>query len=172
MKGEMLTDLVQIKRLGESLRGENERFRRFLKVHDYNERRFRKTAQEIQDQIDCRQCANCCRVATTSLLERDIEKLAKFLRISKNEFRRDYTTTDPEDGELILRRTEAGCVFLDGNDCSVYEARPSTCIDFPHLVRGQGPISTRMWAAIDRATYCPITFNALEALKDLTKFRK
>jgi Fe-S-cluster containining protein len=168
----MLTDLIQISRLGEKKREENELFRRFLKTHNYNERRFRKTAQEIEEQIDCRQCANCCKVATTSLQERDIEKLAKFLGISKDQFRKEYTTTDPEDGERILRRTESGCVFLVGNDCSVYEARPATCIDFPHLVRGRGPISTRMWAAIDRATYCPITYNALEAFKEQTKFRR
>jgi uncharacterized protein len=169
----MLTDLIQIKRLGEQMRGENERFRRFLKVHDYNERRFRKTAQEIEEQIDCRQCANCCRVATTSLQQRDVDKLVRFLGLSRGEFLRDYTTTDPEEGNLILRRTEKGCVFLEGNDCTVYEARPSTCIDFPHMVRGQGPIVARMWAFIDRATYCPITYNGLEAFKEQTpKFRR
>ncbi|MCX6623596.1 MAG: YkgJ family cysteine cluster protein [Acidobacteria bacterium] len=168
----MLTDLIQIKRLGEQKRGENELFRRFLKVHNYNERKFRKTAQEIEEDIDCRQCANCCRVATTSLQQRDIEKLTKFFGISRDEFRKQYTAADPETGEPILRRTEAGCVFLDGNDCSVYEVRPATCVDFPHLIRGRGPITTRMWAAIDRATYCPITYNALEAFKEQTKFRR
>jgi hypothetical protein len=69
-----------------------------------------------------------------------------------------------------LRRGAGGCVFLDGNLCSVYEARPDTCQRFPHLVRGQGSLASRAWQFIDRATYCPIVFNAMEAFKDAVKF--
>lgn len=166
----MLTDLVQIRRLGENKRDENERFRKHLKRHDFVERRFRRIAEEIEDQIDCRSCANCCRVATTTLAERDVAKLAKYLRISLAQFLRDYTDKSPDEG-LILKRTEAGCIFLDGNDCTVYEARPGTCENFPHLVRGSGSIASRMWQFIDRACYCPIVYNALEAFKVEAKFR-
>lgn len=166
----MLTDLVQIRRLGEKGRPVNERFRQHLKRHDFVERRFRKIAEDIEDQIDCRACANCCRVATTRLLDRDVEKLAKFLRIPRARFLREYTVQSEDEG-LILRRTESGCVFLSGNDCTVYEARPRTCEDFPHLVRGAGSLVSRMWQFIDRATYCPIVYNALEAFKKESGFR-
>ena len=122
----MITDLVQIKRAGEKLRPENERFRKHLKVHDFNALRLRRIAQDIEDQIDCTACANCCRVATVTLLERDVAKLAKFLRISFTKFMNEYTEQSEEEG-LILRRNESGCVFLNGNECMVYEARPATC---------------------------------------------
>ena len=46
---------------------------------------------------------------------------------------------------MILRRGEGGCVFLDGNDCTVYEARPGNCERFPHLLRGAGSLESRMW---------------------------
>ena len=36
-------------------------------------------------------------------------------------------------------------IFLDGNDCTIYEARPDTCRDFPHLIRGAGSFESRMW---------------------------
>lgn len=166
----MITDLVQIKRLGEKKRGENGRFRLFLKKHDYNEKRLRRIAEEVEEQIDCTICANCCKVASVELLPRDIEKLAKFLRISKAKFEAEYTVHNEEENTVDLVRNEGGCVFLDGNDCTVYEARPDTCRNFPHMVRGQGPISTRMWQFIDRACYCPIVYNGLEAFKDETKF--
>jgi Fe-S-cluster containining protein len=168
----MLTDLVQIRRLGENNRGENERFRRHLKTHSYHEKKFRAMAQEIQDQIDCRQCANCCRVGTTKIADRDVEKLAKFLRITPAAFIRDYTAEHPEEGRILKRIPGSGCVFLSGNDCTVYEARPHVCEYFPHLVRGEGSVVSRMWAFIDRATYCPITFNVLEAFKEQTRFRR
>lgn len=166
----MLTDLVQIRRLGEMKRDENSRLRQHMKRHDYVERKLKKIAQEIQDQIDCTQCANCCRVASVEPTERDIEGLAKFLRISKEKFLAEYTMLD-ETGDRILKRDEGGCVFLSGNDCTVYEARPRTCEFFPHIAKGDGPMSTRMWQFIDRATYCPIVYNSLEAFKVETDFR-
>jgi len=168
----LITDLVQIERLGEKGRAENERFRKHLKTHDYNERRLRRTAEAIEEQIDCTQCANCCRVASIELNDRDVERLTAFLKIKRSAFLEQYTVENTEDGTTDLRRTESGCVFLSGNDCLVYEARPDGCRYFPHLVRGQGPISTRMWQFIDRACYCPIVYNALEAFKEETHFRR
>src|SRR5438477_175409 len=130
----MLIDLVQIRRLGEQKRDENLRFRSHLKSHVFVERRFRRIAQDIEDQIDCTLCANCCRVATVKLAERDIGKMARYLRISREAFLRDYTVRSDDEGR-ILKRTNSGCVFLNGNECTIYDARPSTCENFPHIVR-------------------------------------
>lgn len=167
-----MTDLIQIRRLGEKKRGENSKFRLHLKSRDYPDRRFRRIAEGIEEEIDCRACANCCKVAATPVTERDVERLAKHLRIRMAEFVQRYTTPEPEGNGLILQRTEKGCVFLDGNDCTVYEERPHTCADFPHVVRGAGSITRRMWQFIDRACYCPIVYNTLEAFKDETGFQR
>ncbi len=168
----MITDLVQIRRLGEKAERDNERFRRHLKTHNFPERRFRRVAEEIEEQIDCRACASCCKVAETNISGRDAERLAKHLGISKREFIEQYTTASAfEEREIILRRRESGCIFLEGNDCTVYEARPDTCRNFPHLVRGAGSLESRMWQMIDRATYCPIVYNTLESWKEIVGFR-
>lgn len=167
----MITDLVQIRRLGEMARAENEKFRKHLKVHDLPERKFRRIAEDVEGEIDCTVCANCCKVATAALIERDVEKLAKFLRISPDKFLREYCDESEEEG-VILKRNEAGCVFLSGNECTVYEARPATCENFPHLIRGAGSIPSRMWQFIDRACYCPIVYNTLEAFKKEVGFKK
>jgi Fe-S-cluster containining protein len=168
---EMLTDLVQIRRLGEKKRDENLRFRRHLKSHVFVERQFRRAAEEIHEQIDCRQCAECCRVTEVQLAERDVEHLTRFFRVSEKAFLEQFTATGA-DGELILRRTAGGCVFLNGNECTVYEARPGNCERFPHLLRGSGSMLSRMWQFVDRATYCPIVYNWMEAAKELAKFRR
>lgn len=161
----MLTDLVQIKRFGEQKRGENERFRRHLKTHNFVERKLRHIAEEVEEQINCLECGNCCRVATAKLAQRDVEKLTKFLGLPLAQFRREYTVMTEDEG-LILKRDEVtGCVFLSGNECTVYEARPGSCEDFPHVVRGAGSLQSRMWAFIDRACYCPIVYNTMEAWK-------
>jgi Fe-S-cluster containining protein len=166
----VITDLIQIRRQGEKNRDENLRFRKYLKSRVWVERQFRKAAQEVTDQIDCRACAECCRVSEVEITERDVEHLSKYLGIAKQDFVSQYTATGTND-EAILKRTKAGCVFLDGNDCTVYDARPANCERFPHLLRGSGSIPSRMWQFVDRATYCPIVYNWMEAAKKLTKFR-
>jgi hypothetical protein len=169
----VITDLVQIRQLGEKKQVENEKFRRHLKRHNFPELKFRRVAEEIEDEIDCRTCANCCRVAETDVTERDINRLSKYLGLPPQEFVAQYTTTSAfEQKEPILRRRASGCIFLEGNDCTIYEARPDTCRDFPHLVRGAGSFESRMWQMVDRATYCPIVYNSLEKFKDMTKFQK
>ena len=166
----MITDLVQIRRLGEKKREENLRFRKHLKSHAFVERQFRKAAAEIQDQIDCRHCGECCRVTDVQINGRDIEKLARYLGIPEQTFLEQHTTLD-EDGVLILRRSASGCEFLEGNECTVYEARPGNCERFPHLLRGNASLEAKMWDFVDRATYCPIVYNWMERVKGLTKFR-
>jgi uncharacterized protein len=166
----MITDLVQIRRLGEQKRGENEKFRRHIKSHNFVERRFRELAQEVEGQIDCLQCANCCRVATVRLTERDIEKLCKHLRLKRGQFMKQYTVESEDEGVILKRDEILGCVFLSGTECQIYEVRPAICEDFPHLIRGAGSLQSRMWEFIDRAVYCPIVYNALEAWKKETGF--
>jgi hypothetical protein len=109
----VITDLVQIERLGASKRKENERFRKHLKTFRFVERRLVRMAQETEAAIDCTVCANCCKVATVRLLPRDVEGLAKRLRLKPVDFVRDYCEESPEEG-LILGRNDAGCVFLEG----------------------------------------------------------
>jgi Fe-S-cluster containining protein len=167
----VITDLVQIKRFGEKQREDNLRFRAWLKRHNFVERRLKIMAQTVEENTDCTACANCCRVATTPVTERDAEHLAKYLRIKLSDFLRDYTVETEDEGR-ILKRDQNGCVFLDGNLCSVYDARPNTCELFPHLVKGNGSLLSRMWHMPDRAVYCPIVYNTLEEWKVETGFKK
>src|SRR5215469_13771888 len=125
----MVTDLVQIRLLGEKKREENLRFRRFMKSRDHSDRILRRIAEGIQDQIDCTACANCCKLGTTEVSERDVERLARYLRISPERVLADYTeeSTDPDEERNLRRKADQSCVFLDGNLCSVYDARPDIC---------------------------------------------
>ena len=168
----MLTDLVQIKLLGEKKRPENERFRKHMKSFDHSDRILRRIGEAIEEQIDCLQCANCCRVATAKVTERDVERLAKYLHLKPARVMTDYVAKSEEEGLILQRDKKNGCVFLYGNECTVYDARPESCQKFPHVVRGNGSIVSRMWELIDRACYCPIVYNSLEAFKDEMNFKR
>ena len=166
----MITDLVQIRRLEQQQRGENAKFRAYLKSHRHSDRRLRRFGEQIEAEIDCTACANCCRVTEVGITEKDIEKLARFVGTSEPEFVDQFTALDGS-GARILKRNEGGCVFLEGNLCSVYEARPVNCANFPHVVRGSGSISSRMWEFLDRVGYCPIVYNWMETVKEDIGFR-
>ena len=168
----MITDLVQIRLLGEKKRHENERFRRHMKAHDHSDRVLRRIAEGIEEQIDCTQCANCCKVATAKVTGRDVARLARHLRITPAQFAAAYTMPSQEEGAILRRTDEHGCIFLEGRACTVYEARPESCRHFPHVVRGAGSITSRMWQFADRACYCPIVYNALEGFKDQLGFKR
>src|SRR5215510_1766594 len=104
----MITDLVQIRTLGEKKRDENERFRRHLKSRDSSDRILRRIAEGIEEQIDCTVCANCCKVATVKLSERDIENLAHHFRISPSKFIAEYTVEDGDEGRILRRSDDTG----------------------------------------------------------------
>jgi Fe-S-cluster containining protein len=157
--------------LGEKKRDENLRFRLFMKSRDHSDRILRRIAQGIEDDIDCTICANCCRVATATVKQRDVEHLARFLRISEARFIAEYTTESEDEGRILKRTKAEGCVFLSGNECTVYESRPDSCQRFPHVTRGNGSIVSRMWEFVDRACYCPIVYNSLEAFKQEMEYR-
>jgi len=169
---EPITDLVQIRVLGEKKREENFRFRVHMKSHDHSDRILRRIAEGIEQQIDCTQCANCCRKATAKVTERDVHRLARHFRVKDERIMADYLAPDEEEGFILRRREDGECCFLSGNLCTVYEARPEVCQRYPHLVRGNGSLASRMWAMIDRAGVCPIVYNSLEAFKDHLRFRR
>ncbi len=168
----MIIDLVQIRTLGEKKRNENFRFRSFMKSRDHSDRILRRIAEGVQAQIDCTACGNCCKTSTTAIGDRDVARLARHLRISREQFLADYTMLDDEGALSLKFSPETGCVFLEGKLCSVYEARPDTCLRYPHLVRGAGSIASRMWSFVDRASICPIVYNSLEAFKQELRFRR
>ena len=88
----MITDLVQIKLLGEKKRDENERFRAHMKTHDHSDRILRRIARRHRRPDRLHACANCCRVATVNVSERDIERLA---HIPAHQARRSSSPNTP-----------------------------------------------------------------------------
>ena len=94
-------------------------------LHDLHDKAFEK--------VDCLQCANCCKTTGPLFKPVDIENLAKFLQISFAEFIDQYLRID-EDNDYVLKSVP--CTFLDSNNyCTVYEARPKACREFPHTDR-------------------------------------
>ena len=168
----MVTDLVQIRRLAEMEGEENLRFRRFLKAHHYPQDLFRRIARDVEQQIDCKACANCCREPRVNVSQEDVDTLARYLDMTPEQVLKEYTVVDAEDHSRILGQTSTGCVFLDGNLCMVYEARPRACREFPYLATEQRSLGGRLSSVCKHASLCPIIYNTLEAYKHAVGYRR
>ena len=169
----MVTDLAEVFRLGTAKLKENLAFRRYLSAHHYTDKPFQILASEVQQQVDCTPCANCCRHSVVSVNKWEIENIARHIGTTSEAVARLYTVPDPDAPALrILRNSGEGCVFLDGNLCMIYEARPKTCRDFPHVAVGRHSLGSRQSSLARWAPLCPIIFNALVEYKHLTGYHR
>jgi Fe-S-cluster containining protein len=168
----VVTDLAEVYRLGTAKADENLAFRRHLESHHFADKRFQILASEVQRHVDCTACANCCRRSIVSVSQSEIESIAVYLGMTAEAVTRLYTAADPDARTgRILRNSGNQCVFLDGNLCMVYAARPQTCRDFPHVAVGSHSLGGRASSLARWAALCPIIYNALEQYKHLTGFR-
>jgi Fe-S-cluster containining protein len=97
----------------------------------------------------------------------EIERLARHMGISAEEFESRHVAEDNDYGEKFMPETP--CPFLGGTVCTIYEDRPTVCRDFPHLHK-EG-FRSRLFGVVDNCAICPIVFNVLEELKRRTNWR-
>lgn len=115
------------------------------------------------DKIDCLQCANCCKTTSPIFYDRDIDRLAKHLKIKPSAFVAQYLHLD-EVGDYVLNT--APCPFLDyENYCIVYESRPTACREYPHTNR------KRFYQILDlslkNTEICPAVATVFEELRKI-----
>ncbi|MFY0608011.1 MAG: YkgJ family cysteine cluster protein [Cyclobacteriaceae bacterium] len=121
---------------------------------------FHALDDEVFQEIDCLECANCCNTTSPIFQQGDIERLAKTLKMKVGTFIEMYLNLD-EEGDYVLKSSP--CAFL-GNDnkCIVYESRPTACREYPHTNR------KRMHQILDltlkNTTICPAVSQIVEKL--------
>ena len=85
---------------------------------------------EVFEELDCLQCANCCKTTGPLFTDRDISRISKHLGLKPADFEEQYLKVD-EDQDWVLKITP--CTFLGSdNYCSIYEVRPKACAAYPH----------------------------------------
>jgi hypothetical protein len=117
--------------------------------------------EAFQD-IDCLKCANCCKTTSPGMNERDIDRLAKHLRMRPANVIERYMLLD-EDGDYVFRT--APCPFLGAdNYCSVYESRPNACREYPHTNRKR--FHQILDLSLKNTEICPAVVKVFEALRE------
>jgi Fe-S-cluster containining protein len=90
---------------------------------------------------NCEKCpAYCCSYDRIDVTRRDIQRLARHFELSYEETEERYTKI--AGGDRVLRRRKdhlfkAVCQFLDKDErrCTIYEARPAVCREYPGTLR-------------------------------------
>ena len=118
---------------------------------------------EVFEEIDCLECANCCKTTSPIFRTRDVERIASHLKMKIGDFVEQYLKVD-EDEDYVLQSSP--CPFLGvDNYCSIYEVRPKACCEYPHTDRKNFhqilPLTLKITAV------CPATFMIVIRLKEV-----
>jgi uncharacterized protein len=158
-------NIVQFNTLSQNKSSENKKFLLALKKKDARkvDEAFHKEHIDVFENMNCLNCANCCKTTSPIFYQNDIERIAKYLRIKPGEFVEKYLRID-EDKDFVLKSSP--CPFLDAeNYCTVYENRPKACREYPHTDRKK--MVQIMDLTHKNTLVCPAVFEIVERLKTI-----
>jgi Fe-S-cluster containining protein len=116
--------------------------------------------EEAFSNIDCLQCANCCKNYSPRFKTPDIKRISKHLKMRESDFIETYLQVD-EEGDFVVKSTP--CPFLGANNfCTIYDQRPSDCQRFPYT--DEDVFIKRQQLTLKNSSFCPITYYVLEKL--------
>jgi hypothetical protein len=122
---------------------------------------FQKYHYEVFEEIDCLVCANCCITTGPLILERDIDRISKSVRMKPASFINKYLRRD-EDNDWVFKTMP--CPFLDSdNYCLIYDVRPKACREYPHTDRKN--IHQLFGKTLINSTICPAVGMILERIR-------
>lgn len=117
---------------------------------------------EAFEEIDCLQCANCCKTTGPLFTQKDINRIAKHFKMKPASFIDQYLMVD-EDKDYVLQTTP--CAFLGAdNYCSIYEVRPKACSEYPHTNRRK--LTQIASITIANTFICPAAYQVVERMKE------
>jgi uncharacterized protein len=144
-------------------REENKQFKEFLKATPVRnvDVLVQNLNEEVTSKIDCTACANCCKILEPPVDETEIKRLAQTKNLTTTTFENEYVGKEDETNIQFLKCQP--CIFLQEKQCAVYEKRPASCADYPHLT---SPNFKYRWKSVmTNYGICPIVFNVVEKLK-------
>ncbi|MDY8138533.1 YkgJ family cysteine cluster protein [Aquimarina sp. 2201CG5-10] len=155
----------QLPKLAKDKHNENKKFFTKLKkkppknldlvMQDLHEEEFRNT--------DCLECANCCKTTGPLFTDKDVDRIAKHMKMKSHQFEEQYLKKD-EDGDFVLQETP--CAFLAAdNYCLIYDVRPKGCREYPHTDRKKFHQISDI--TMHNVAICPAAYNIVEKMKTI-----
>lgn len=157
-------DLENLPKLAKDALAENKKY--FQRLKRRTPKRLDLLMQELHDEefekTDCLDCGNCCKTSSPIFTEKDIERIAKHLKMKVRDFVKQYLQRDDDDF-MVLQSSP--CSFLDESDnsCFIYKVRPKACAEYPHTDRKKFANISDL--TIKNTEICPATYRIIEELK-------
>ena len=103
------------------------------KIPNHLDETMQEIHAEVFQEVDCLTCANCCRTTSPIFQAKDIDRIAKRLKLRPVQLIEKHLKID-EDGDYVLKSSP--CPFLlNDNRCDIYNDRPTACRTYPHTDR-------------------------------------
>lgn len=123
---------------------------------------FMNAHEAVFADIDCTECGNCCKALGPRVNNRDIDRISKYINMRAGKVRTHYLEVD-EDNDFVFKTMP--CPFLDeSNLCSIYEARPRACSEFPHT--DYPNMQKKLNKTLKNSLVCPGVYRILKLISD------
>jgi Fe-S-cluster containining protein len=159
----MEADKNNVGALAQKKGDENRAF--FKKLKKKPPRNLDEVVHELHDRVfsefDCLTCANCCSSISPIVTDKDIERLARHLKIKPAQLIEQYLHLD-EDQDYVFNDTPCPFLMAD-NYCMVYQYRPKACREYPHTDRRR--FAQILQLTLKNCEVCPIVYEVVERLK-------
>ena len=137
-------------------------YQRLIKRGDKNKmlKIIPRLHENAVEEINCLECANCCKNYSPRFKTPDIKRISRFLKMKEGDFIELYLRLD-EEGDYVVKSSP--CPFLgQDNYCSIYDERPSDCRRFPYT--NEDVLIKRPALSLKNSEFCPIVFHVFENL--------
>lgn len=141
-------DLKTIEQIAIQRKAENIAFQTYLKTQASVkiDKIVHRLYKEVQIQIDCRDCGNCCQNLRPIASHKELRKF-----VAK------------ENIESFMYLESMPCMHHVNKKCTDYLNRPEECKLYPYL--DQDNFIEKTYSALQNYGICPHVFNVLELLK-------
>jgi len=121
--------------------------------------------KQTWQEINCLDCANCCKTMSPTYTIQDVKRISKHLGMSEETFRKKWLYKD-RTGDWMNKKQP--CQFLDlkTNMCNIYEVRPRDCAGFPHHTKKKMNVDY-MHMYKQNIEFCPATYRLVEKIKEV-----
>lgn len=161
----METDPAKIRELANQKERENVEFRLFLKQVDMRPEEVdaivRRIYQDVASHIDCTMCRNCCKELMPTLDKEEVERIARAVGMTVDQFSELYPIRSEESGKYTFTRKP--CPLLKTDVCSNANVIPECCSSYPHLLKSG--FVFRTMGVVENCSICPRVYHTYERLK-------
>ena len=159
---------IHLKKLKQKFDAERKSLRSFITRIENNppegfDNLMGETDKEVWNEINCLDCANCCKVMSPTFTPEDIKRISAHLGMKPKDFKEKWLYKDKKNGDWV-NKTQP-CQFLDlkTNMCTIYEVRPVDCADFPHFLKR--PQKDYFYINKQNIEYCPASMLMIEKVR-------